>query len=81
MIAELVSGVSVGFAVLNGGALYLLYRQYISLAESSLQFAAIVMESIREEEDGTMVVDPINLAGISMDHLSQMSGIVKWIRG
>ncbi|MDD1729997.1 MAG: hypothetical protein LUQ50_13120 [Methanospirillum sp.] len=81
MIAEVLSGISVGFAVLNGGGLYLLYRQYISLAESSLEFAAIVMESIQEEEDGTLVVDPVTLAGVSMYHLSQMSGIVKWIRG
>lgn len=79
MIAELVAGIGSGFAVLNGVAAYLVYRQYVSLAEVSLEFAGIVAESITEEE-GEIRVDPMVLAGVSMDHLSHVSGLVKWIR-
>ena len=59
--------------------LYLIYRKYVSLAAASVEFAGIIMESIREQE-GEIVMDPLVLAGISMDHLSQVSGMVKWIR-
>ncbi|MFH0968575.1 MAG: hypothetical protein V1862_12915 [Methanobacteriota archaeon] len=81
MIAELMSGIGWGIAILNGVAAYLLYRQYISLAEVSLEFAAVVVESIREQGDGSIDVDPVVLAGLSMDHLSRLGGLVKWIRG
>ena len=81
MILELVSGISVGLAILNGGAVYLLYRQYVSLAEVSLEFAAVVVESIREQGDGSIETDPMILAGLSMDHLSHLSGLMRWIRG
>lgn len=37
-------------------------------------------ESIEEHEDGSITVDPLALAGNSMDHLSQLSGLLKWIR-
>jgi hypothetical protein len=77
---ELLSGVSAGVAVMNIFAVYLIYRQYRSLAEVSLEYAGLVVSSIREQE-GEIVVDPLALAGISMDHLSQVSGMVNWIRG
>nr|WP_319537627.1 hypothetical protein [uncultured Methanospirillum sp.] len=79
MIAELMAGIGCGFAVLNGAAAYLVYRQYLSLAEISLEFAGMVAESITEE-DGEIRVDPMVLAGVSMDHLSHVSGLVRWIR-
>ncbi len=81
MIPELVSGISIGFAFLNGGAAYLLYRQYVSLAGVSLEFAAMIAESIKEQEDGSITMDPMFLAGLSMDHMSELGGLVKWIRG
>jgi len=80
MIAELMAGIGFGCAVLNGGAAYLVYRQYVSLAEVSIEFAGIVAESITEEE-GVIRVDPMVLAGLSMDHLSHVSGLVRWIGG
>ena len=80
MILELISGISVGLAMLNGGALYLLYRRYISLAADSVEFAGIIMESIREQENGDLIVNPVSLVGVSMDHLDRMRGIMKWIR-
>ena len=80
MIAELVSGVSLGVAVLNGLAAYHLYRQYRSLAEVSFEFAGKILASIREE-DGSISTDPVVLAGETMDHLSRVSGMVTWIRG
>lgn len=57
-----------------------MFRQYLALAEASLEFAAVVVESIREQEDGSIIVDPMNLAGVSMDHLSQISGLIRWIK-
>lgn len=59
---------------------YLIYRQFRSLAEVSLEYAGLVVSSIREQEE-EIVVDPLTLAGISMDHLSQVSGMVSWIWG
>ena len=79
MIAELLAGIGTGFAVINGAAAYLVYRQYVSLAEVSLEFAGIVAESITEE-DGEIRVDPMILAGVCMDHLSHVSGLVRWLR-
>lgn len=55
-------------------------RRYLSLAEISLEFAGMVAGSITEE-DGEDGVDPVVLAGVSMDHLSHLSGLVRWIRG
>ncbi len=79
MIAELMAGIGCGVAVLNGAAAYLVYRQYLSLAEVSLEFAGMVAESITEE-DGEIRVDPMVLAGVSIDHMSHLSGLVRWIR-
>ena len=80
MIAELMAGIGFGLAVLNGGAAYLLFRQYLSLAEESYEFAGIILGSMTEKE-GQVEADPVALAGISMDHLSRMSGLMRWIRG
>jgi len=46
------------------GVAYLVYRQYLSLAEISLEFAGMVAESITEE-DGEIRVDPMVLPGFS----------------
>ena len=79
MIAELAAGVSFGFAVMNGIVAYHLYRQYRLLAEETVGFAGRVLSLIREEND-EIVTDPVVLAGEAIDHISQVSGIVKWIR-
>jgi len=80
MITEAVAGVSLGVAVMNGVAAFFLYRQYRLLAEETVGFAGKVLTLIRDE-DGDIVTDPVVLAGEAMDHLSQVSGIVRWIRG
>ncbi|WP_319579825.1 hypothetical protein [uncultured Methanospirillum sp.] len=80
MITEAVAGVSLGVAIMNGLAAFFLYRQYRLLAEETVGFAGKVLALIRDE-DGEIVTDPVTLAGEAMDHLSQVSGIVKWIRG
>lgn len=79
MIAELAAGLSFGFAVMNGFVAYFLFRQYRILAEETVDFAGKVL-SLVWEEDGEILVNPVALAGETMDHLSQVSGIVKWIR-
>jgi len=80
MIAELAAGISFGAAVMNGALAYHLYCQYRLLAEESAEFAGRVISLIRDD-DGEIVVDPVVLAGEAMDHMSRMSGIVKWIQG
>ncbi|HWQ42508.1 MAG TPA: hypothetical protein VN456_10805 [Desulfosporosinus sp.] len=59
----------------------LMLRQYILLATASLDFASVILGSIEEEEDGTLTVNPVVLAGVSMDHISLVGGLVRWIRG
>ena len=80
MIAELVAFVSSVFAVMNGVAAYHLYRQYRILAEESGEFAGRVLGLIKEN-DGEIVTDPVVLAGEVMDHMSHLSGVVRWIKG
>lgn len=80
MIAELMAGVGCSFAILNGGAAYLLFRQYLSLAEESYEFAGMILGSLTEKE-GQIQTDPVVLAGMSMDHLSRMSGLIRWVQG
>ncbi len=80
MTWEIIAGFGIGGTVLNGIALFLMYRQYLSLASESMEFAAMVVESIEELEDGKIQVDPLALAATSMDHISQLSGLLKWIR-
>jgi hypothetical protein len=79
MIAELAAGVSFGFAVMNGVIAYFLFRQYRLLADETVDFAGKVL-SLLWEEDGEIAVNPVALAGETMDHMSRMSGIVEWIR-
>ncbi|MGV8109131.1 hypothetical protein [Methanospirillum sp.] len=45
-----------------------------------MEFAALVISSIEEAEDGTISVNPLSLAATSMDHISQLSGLLKWVR-
>jgi hypothetical protein len=80
MIAEMMAGIGCGLAILNGGAAYLLFRQYLTLVEDSYEFAGIILGSLIEEE-GSVQADPVALAGSSMDHLSRMGGLVRWVRG
>ncbi|WP_300039469.1 hypothetical protein [Methanospirillum sp.] len=58
----------------------LVYRQYLKLASESMEFAALVISLIEEAEDGTIPVNPLSLAATSMDHISQLSGLLKWVR-
>jgi hypothetical protein len=80
MTWEIVSGFLGGSMIVNLIGLYLMYRQYMKLAASSIEFAALMVESIEEKEDRTVSVDPLALAATSMDHISQLSGLLKWIR-
>ncbi len=79
MIAEVIAGISTGLAVLNGCVVYLMYKEYMRLADASLEFAGIVIESIREE-NGEIKVEPMALAGLSFDHMIQLSSLWKWIK-
>ncbi|MDD1728207.1 MAG: hypothetical protein LUQ50_03945 [Methanospirillum sp.] len=81
MILEVITGISCGTAILNGAGMYLLYRKYRFLAEESLEFAGMVISSLKENEEGTITMDPVSLAGVSMDHMSRLGGIVSWMRG
>ena len=45
-----------------------------------MEFAALVVTSIQEQEDGSVTIDPLALAATSMDHISQLSGLLKWVR-
>ena len=74
MIWEIVSGFLGGATVINGIAVILVYRQYLKLASESMEFAALVVTSIQEQEDGSVTIDPLALADTSMDHISQLSG-------
>ncbi|NLV26911.1 MAG: hypothetical protein GXY48_07080 [Methanomicrobiales archaeon] len=77
---EVVSGILGGVTVINAIAALLVYRQYLKLASESMEFAALVISSIEEAEDGTISVNPLALAATSMDHVSQLSGLLKWVR-
>jgi len=66
--------------IINAVAAILVYRQYRHLAAKSMEFAALVITSIEEKEDGSISVDPLALAATSMDHVSQLSGLLKWVR-
>ena len=80
MIWEMVSGFFGGMTVINGIAAILIYRQYLKLAAESVEFAAMVITAIEEGDDGSVRVDPLALAASSMDHISQLSGLLKWVR-
>ncbi|QVV89828.1 hypothetical protein KHC33_04835 [Methanospirillum sp. J.3.6.1-F.2.7.3] len=76
---EMVSGILGGATVINEIAALLVYR-YLKLASESMEFAALVISSIEEAEDGIISVNPLSLAATSMDHISQLSGLLKWVR-
>jgi len=76
-MADLWSLVAGGAVVINGGALLLLYRQYCLLAAEAMEYAGLVIASLREEE-GSVRVNPEALAGDAMDHLCRLSGMVRW---
>ncbi|PWR70958.1 hypothetical protein [Methanospirillum lacunae] len=80
MIREMLSGVLGGVTIVNILGLVFLYQQYMKLASSSIEFAALVVESVEEQKDGSITVDPLALAATSMDHISQLSGLLKLIR-
>jgi hypothetical protein len=80
MILEILTGFFGGATVINAIAAILVYRQYLKLASESMEYAAMIITSIKEEEDGTVSVDPFTLAATSMDHVSQLSGLLKWVR-
>ena len=80
MIWEVVSGILGGATVINAVAALLVYRQYLKLASESMEFAALVVTSIQEQEDASVTIDPLALAATSMDHISQLSGLLKWVR-
>ncbi|WP_319580058.1 hypothetical protein [uncultured Methanospirillum sp.] len=65
MTWEIVSGFLGGTTIVNVIGLILMYRQYMKLAASSMDFAALVVESIEEKEDGTVTVDPLALVATS----------------
>jgi hypothetical protein len=58
----------------------LVYRQDLKLISESVEYAALVITSIEERDDGSISVNPLALAATSMDHVSQFSGIVEWIQ-
>jgi len=77
---EIVSGILGSVSVINAIAAFLVYRQYLKLASESMEYAALVISSIDESEDGSVSIDPLALAALSMDHVSQLSGLLKWVR-
>jgi hypothetical protein len=58
----------------------LVYRQDLNLSSESIDYAALVITSIEEREDGSISITPLALAATSMDHVSQFSGILEWIQ-
>jgi hypothetical protein len=69
-----------GGPAINTVSSLLVYRQDLKLTSESLDYAALVITSIEEKEDGSISVNPLALAAASMDHVSQFSGIVEWIQ-
>jgi hypothetical protein len=68
-----------GGSAINTVSSLLVYRQDLKLTSESGDYAALVITSIEEKEDGSISVNPLALAATSMDHVSQFSGIVEWI--
>jgi hypothetical protein len=69
-----------GGPAINTVSSLLVYRQDLKLTSESRDYAALVITSIDEKEDGSISVNPLALAATSMDHVSQFSGILEWIR-
>ncbi|PWR71292.1 hypothetical protein [Methanospirillum lacunae] len=80
MTWEVISGVFGCTTVVNAVIALMMVRRYLALATSSMEFASLIVSSIEENEDGTISVNPLVLAATSMDHLSQLSGMLRWIR-
>lgn len=80
MIWEVISGILGSAMVVNGFAAFMVYHRYLQLAAASMEYAAMVIESIEEGEDGSITIDPVALVGTSMDHISYLSGLLKWVR-
>ena len=58
----------------------LVYRQDLNITSEPVDYAALVITSVEEREDGSVSVNPLALAVTSMDHVSQFSGILEWIQ-
>jgi hypothetical protein len=58
----------------------LVYRQNLELDSEPLNYSALVITSIEEKEDGSISIDPLALATTSKEHVSQLSGLINWIR-
>ena len=69
-----------GGPAMNTVSSLLVYRQDLKLTSESVEYAALVITSIEEKEDGSISVKPLALAATSMNHVSQFSGIVEWIQ-
>jgi hypothetical protein len=69
-----------GGPAINAVSSFLVYRQDLKLPSESIEYAALVITSIEEKEDGSISVNPLALAATSMNHVSQFSGIVEWIQ-
>lgn len=61
------------------------YRSYPDVPAVSFsrfwiyEFMAMVVESIEELDNGNVAVDPFAFTATSMDHVCQLSGLLKWI--
>ncbi len=56
-----------------------MYRQYIHLADLSLEYAGIIIASIREDETGGLGVNPDVIAGLSIDQIKRLNTALKWV--
>lgn len=80
MIWEILTDFLGFLSLINGITAFHMYRQYLKLAYESVEFTEHVITSIEEEEDGSVSIDLLSLAVTSMDHVSQLSGLLKWIK-
>jgi len=69
-----------GGPAINTVSSLLVYRQDLKLTSEPMDYAALVITSIEEKDDGSISVTPLALAATSMDHVSQFSGILEWIQ-
>jgi len=69
---------SAGAAVLNGIGLIIMWRRYLSLADSSLAFAGDVVGHLVAYPDGTgEVKDPMGLIATTLVHLDDLTQDVR----
>ncbi|MFA5214101.1 MAG: hypothetical protein WC406_12255 [Methanoregula sp.] len=69
-----------GGPVINTVSSLVVYRQDLKLTSESMDYAALVITSIEEKEDGSISVTPLALAATSKEHVNQFSGILEWIQ-